>query len=168
MIPCLRTLQATKGRSLLGLSRATSLTSSRALVSAQSFHTSGPKNNLSDLTASATGLLQKYKDATDHGKYHLINVGLAAATPVAFALSPTVLAVPIDLAFGVAIPFHMQVGLTGVIQDYVPRSLQQYSIWALYAASGLTAYGLLKVNLCGPGITESVKTLWRAPAKEDQ
>jgi hypothetical protein len=27
----------------------------------------------------------------------------------------------------------------------------------------LTGIGLLKVNLCGAGITESVKSLWRRP-----
>jgi hypothetical protein len=37
----------------------------------------------------------------------------------------------------------------------------------LYLLGLMTLIGLLKVNLCGPGIGESVKSLWKKPpAKE--
>ena len=44
-----------------------------------------------------------------------------ALTPVAFALSPSVLNMPVDVALGLAIPLHAHIGMGYVITDYVPK-----------------------------------------------
>lgn len=57
----------------------------------------------------------------------------------------------------------MHIGMVGIVEDYVPRASQHLVRFVLAIASVLTAIGLLKINLCGSGITESVKCIWREP-----
>jgi len=97
--------------------------------------------------------------------FHWTNISAAVLVPVAFILSPSFLNWPVDITLGVILPIHSHIGLETVILDYVPRSLQSLSIVGLWIVTGLTLLGLLKINLCGSGITESVKSLWRAPQK---
>jgi succinate dehydrogenase (ubiquinone) membrane anchor subunit len=101
--------------------------------------------------------------------FHATGTTLAVAVPVAAVLSPHAAVLPVDIALGVAIPVHMHYGLSGVVEDYVPEGpARGGAMLGLYALSGLAIFGLLKVNLCGAGITESVKTLWREkPTTED-
>ena len=73
---------------------------------------------------------------------------------------------PVDLALGLIFPFHSHVALNYVITDYVPKSTRSMARAALLAASVIAAAGLLKLNLQGPGLTESIKSLWRAPKEE--
>ena len=40
------------------------------------------------------------------------------------------------------------------------------SRWGLLAASGITFLGLMKLNVSGPGITSTVKSLWHKPEKQ--
>ena len=82
-------------------------------------------------------------------------------------LSPTILNLPVDLAMGLIIPVHMNIGLSGVIEDYVPKAQRSAAFTALLAVTGVTALGLLKINLCGAGIAESLKSLWRTPPKAE-
>lgn len=91
------------------------------------------------------------------------NKGLAVLFPVGLILSPSFLCWPVDIAIGVVIPYHMHAGVTGVIEDYVPRNQQPLAKGGLLVISLITALGLLKINLCGQGITESIKALWREP-----
>eukprot|EP00954_Amorphochlora_amoebiformis_P021570 1347376-Amorphochlora_amoeboformis.AAC.1 len=99
--------------------------------------------------------------------HHRANLALAVATPIAFALSPSIINYPVDLALGVLIPVHSHICLNLVAADYVPpgtsRSLAKIGIWIV---TFVTAFGIMKVNLCGPGVTESIKCLWRKPKKE--
>lgn len=44
------------------------------------------------------------------------------------------------------------------------RALWRY---AMLGVTGVTILGLLKLNLTGPGITETYKSLWREPPKEE-
>jgi succinate dehydrogenase (ubiquinone) membrane anchor subunit len=37
----------------------------------------------------------------------------------------------------------------------------------MLGVTGVTILGLLKLNLTGPGITETYKSLWREPPKEE-
>jgi len=98
--------------------------------------------------------------------YHYSHVLLAGLIPVAFVLSPSFLNYPVDLALGLAIPVHMHLGMVQVIEDYVPQPVQNLSILGMLVLSLLTGLGLLKINLCGFGITESFKSLWRAPPEQ--
>lgn len=94
--------------------------------------------------------------------HHKTNIALAVVTPIAFVLSPSIANYPLDLSMGILIPVHSHITLNMVAEDYVPegtaRSAAKLGILAL---SLVTAFGLIKVNMCGPGITESVKSLWR-------
>ncbi len=100
--------------------------------------------------------------------HHRANLALAVATPLAFVLSPSPLSYPVDLALGLLIPVHSHISLNMVAQDYVPPGTARSGSSLLIAAlTILTLLGLAKVNMCGPGITESVKSLWREPVEED-
>ncbi|CAL5227432.1 g10395 [Coccomyxa viridis] len=87
---------------------------------------------------------------------------LAGAVPLA-ALSPkdTTFGKAVDLALGVAIPVHSHIAINSVLSDYVPKSVLGVTRWGALATTGIALAGLLKLNLQGPGITETVKQLWR-------
>lgn len=70
---------------------------------------------------------------------------------------------PIDLALGVLIPVHAHVGLNFVVADYVPKATRGLARGLVLALTIVTAAGLLKLNVQGPGLTESIKSLWRKP-----
>jgi succinate dehydrogenase (ubiquinone) membrane anchor subunit len=73
---------------------------------------------------------------------------------------------PVDLALGILFPFHSHVALNYVITDYVPKAGRSAARAALLAATVIAAAGLLKLNVEGPGLTETIKSLWRAPKAE--
>ena len=83
-------------------------------------------------------------------------------TPVAFALAPSKLCFPIDLALGVALPLHMHIGMNYVITDYSKKILginRGPAQMGMAAITGITILGLGNLNLRGPGITDTVKSL---------
>jgi len=95
--------------------------------------------------------------------FHWTSKSLAVGVPVALILSPSFLNFPVDLALGLIVPIHGHIGLVGIVQDYIPRPNQNLAILGLYLVTGISILGLLKINLCGPGLTESLKSLWRKP-----
>eukprot|EP00466_Bigelowiella_natans_P006989 jgi/Bigna1/35639/e_gw1.10.205.1 len=99
--------------------------------------------------------------------HHKANIGLAVLTPAAFLLSPSILNYPVDLAMGVMIPVHSHVCLNLVAEDYVPRGTARSTVkLGIALVTLVTAFGIMKINMCGPGITESIKSLWRKPKTE--
>ncbi|KAI9921145.1 hypothetical protein PsorP6_001268 [Peronosclerospora sorghi] len=92
---------------------------------------------------------------------HLTSVSLMAAVPLAFVLSPSPLAIPVDLAVGVILPVHAHIGMNNVISDYVPKNARTLARLGWLGATTIMFLGLLRVNLKGPGITEVIKTVWR-------
>lgn len=56
-------------------------------------------------------------------------------------------------------PFQNTIHTTHKQPPQASRPLARY---ALLGVTGLTLLGLLKLNLFGPGVTESYKSLWRA------
>ena len=173
--------------------------------------------------------------APDHNTWathinHRMFMPIVYMCPVALVLSPSMLAMPLDLAMGVLIPVramhtarslrpceaagatvsprrerarllllqvHAHCNANMIISDYahwitkakwfdtalrmalVPvtgtltRARPQYASFRFCVHSlvvrapcpGLTFLGLLNLNLRGPGLTESVKALWRKPAE---
>ena len=97
--------------------------------------------------------------------HHKVSLALLGLTPVAFALSPSAMNMPIDLALGVALPLHGHIGMNLVFTDYMKKVLGKGAVGpsrvVLAAITGTTIVGLLKLNLSGPGITETVKCFWR-------
>ena len=102
--------------------------------------------------------------------HHKINLALLGLTPAALALSPSMLNMPVDIALGLALPIHGHIGMNLVITDYAKKVFGAGAItpcrMLLTAFTGVTLIGLAKLNLAGPGITETVKCFWRPKAKE--
>jgi len=108
-------------------------------------------------------MIDSIAQASEAELYHWSSIAVAASIPPALLLSPWFLAVPFDLALGIAIPLHSHIGVTQIIEDYVPRENQGLAKSALLVVTFITTIGLLKINLCGKGIAESFKSLWRRP-----
>mmetsp|Transcript_33484 Transcript_33484/g.56172 ORF Transcript_33484/g.56172 Transcript_33484/m.56172 type:complete len:147 (-) Transcript_33484:387-827(-) len=100
--------------------------------------------------------------------YHTSGLVLVGLTPLAFILSPSVINMPIDLALGFIFPFHSHIALNYVISDYVPKASRPIARAALLAATVVGAAGILKLNATGPGLTESIKSLWRKPKAKQE
>jgi len=122
-----------------------------------------PSVDSAGLVRMSNEAIEKLQSASTHQLFQWTSYGLLGLAPVAIVLSPHLIAFPVDFALGLAIPAHMHIGLVGVIEDYVPRKSQGIARLVLAVIAVLTGIGLLKVNLCGAGITESVKSLWRRP-----
>lgn len=70
---------------------------------------------------------------------------------------------PIDYLLATIIPFHSHVGISHVIADYVPKAMRNTARVGLFGASFILFSGLMKLNVSGPGVTETIKALWRRP-----
>lgn len=169
-----QTVNALRSVSIVRRSPMQPLMSSSSLICySRSFHSSSPNlSSSSSLNADAAkaraadwtqNAVHSVQNASQEQLKHWSNIGLAAGIPLALILSPSKLAIPFDLALGFALPLHMHFGLAAVIDDYVPRSYRSYAHIALLIFSAGVTIGALKINLCGPGIAESVKALWRSP-----
>jgi len=90
--------------------------------------------------------------------YHLSSIGLVTLIPVALLLSPSAWNFPVDIALGFLLPFHGHLGMQLVLSDYVYG--KRWAHILLWLVTVLAALGLLRLNLSGPGISESVKLLW--------
>lgn len=95
--------------------------------------------------------------------YHWSNLGLAVLFPTALFLSPSSLNWPVDLALGLLIPMHTHIGMNAVISDYVPPSIRSGVRTGWLGVSVLMFAGLLRLNLTGDGVTETMKSVWRRP-----
>jgi succinate dehydrogenase (ubiquinone) membrane anchor subunit len=102
--------------------------------------------------------------------YHGSSLALIGLFPVALVLSPSSMNFPIDLALGFAFPLHGHIGFNYIITDYVPKLFGKAARGParviMLGITGLTTAGLLRLNLFGPGVTETLKTLWRKPKKD--
>ncbi|GMI54389.1 hypothetical protein TeGR_g10095 [Tetraparma gracilis] len=92
-----------------------------------------------------------------------------ALAPVCFAVSPSAVSMPLDVALGLALPLHAHIGMNYVITDYVPKISKGLTgparvLQLLFTA--VTVAGLLNLNVRGEGMTETVKKLWRGKEKK--
>ena len=88
--------------------------------------------------------------------------------PVALVLSPSVINIPVDVALGLVFPIHAHIGMNYVISDYVPKGLRPAARTGWLAVTAITILGLLKLNLFGDGMTESVKSMFRDVSPEER
>jgi len=123
------------------------------------FH-SGKKASSAGITG---GVVEADSSIKLNKYYHMSGLALAVGTPVAFALSPSIVNMPVDVVLGLIFPFHSHVALNYIISDYVPKGSRSMARMALLAVTVVTTVGLLKLNIQGPGLTESIKSLWRKP-----
>ncbi|KAJ0402661.1 hypothetical protein ATCC90586_006175 [Pythium insidiosum] len=112
------------------------------------------------------GVLEADNATYSHKVYHLSSLALLGLVPAAFVLSPSVLSVPVDLALGVVIPVHAHIGMNNVISDYVPKSQRTLARLAWLGVTGVMFLGILRNNIEGPGLTETLKTFWREDPKK--
>merc|ERR1719465_5665 len=112
--------------------------------------TTTPSRHVSQLLAADEGYI-----ATK--VYHWSTLATLGLTPVALALSPSALNMPID----------SHIGMNYVISDYVPKFIGKAARGparvVMFGITIITTAGLMRLNLFGPGITETLKTLWRKP-----
>ena len=94
---------------------------------------------------------------------HKSAMGLAVAFPAALLTSSPAVSIPVDVGLAMLIPAHMHYGLVGVIEDYVPRGMQDTASMASMAAAVITAAGLINLTINGDGVTGSIKRLWTRP-----
>ena len=75
---------------------------------------------------------------------------------------------PVDLALGILFPVHAHIGMNLVITDYAKKLFGKGAVQpcrvGMLVLTGTTGLGLLKLNLSGPGLTETIKSLWRPKA----
>ena len=67
-----------------------------------------------------------------------------------------------DIAMAIAIPWHSHVSLNSVVSDYVPKAARPVLRVGLLGLTGAAALGMMQWALEGPGLTSTVKKLWRA------
>ncbi|CAM9213955.1 unnamed protein product [Hapterophycus canaliculatus] len=146
----------------ISLRRSSALLRPLAAAQARRLHSSVPKSSAS---GSASML------NADDGKlgtklYHAVNMVVLAGVPAAIATSPSALTMPLDIVLGLAMPLHAHIGVNYVISDYVPKASRGVARGAMLAASVMAALGLLKLNLTGAGLTETLKAIWKEPELE--
>ena len=97
--------------------------------------------------------------------YHRVNLALLGATPVALATSNSFLSFPVDMGLAIMFPLHGHIGMNYVITDYVPKLFSKAAVGparaVMVGVTGFTMLGLTKLNVEGPGITGTLKALWR-------
>mmetsp|Transcript_9036 Transcript_9036/g.13582 ORF Transcript_9036/g.13582 Transcript_9036/m.13582 type:complete len:141 (+) Transcript_9036:83-505(+) len=98
--------------------------------------------------------------------FHTTNLLLVGMFPVAVVSSPSTMSYVLDLLMGVLIPIHAHVGVNIVISDYVPKAARSVCRYGMVGATVITIAGLTKLNVFGPGMTETIKYLWRTPKKQ--
>jgi succinate dehydrogenase (ubiquinone) membrane anchor subunit len=99
--------------------------------------------------------------------YENSHIALAGLTPAAFLTSEgTLPRKAVDVGLGIAIPLHSHIALNAVISDYVPNSVRGLTRWGTLGLTGVAIVGLLKLNLAGPGLSATVKELWKADSKK--
>lgn len=94
--------------------------------------------------------------------FHKSSIAMAALAPIAFII-PSQFVMPVDIVLGLLFPLHSHVALNYVVADYVPKASRSLARGLVLVASIFAAAGLLKLNVQGPGMTETVKSLWRKP-----
>merc|ERR1712224_72599 len=100
--------------------------------------------------------------------YHKVNIAILGLTPVCLAMGGGPLQLPFDLLLGLALPIHGHVGMNLVGTDYVKKFVGKGAIMpfrmGMAGATGLTMVGLLKLNLAGQDITQTIVDFWRPKA----
>ena len=86
---------------------------------------------------------------------------------MALMFAPASANTPIDYMLAIVVPFHSHVGLSHVITDYVPKAMRTMARSGLIGVSVIMFGGLMKLNVSGPGVTETVKALWRTPKNKE-
>merc|ERR1712000_225135 len=94
------------------------------------------------------------------------SVALVGLIPAALLLEPSALVYPLDLALGLVLPLHMQLGMQEVIRDYAPKSQKRMLQYILMGVSVATALGLTKLNFNGEGVAAGAKRLWKKTKKD--
>lgn len=98
--------------------------------------------------------------------FHKSALVLTALAPAALMFAPHSANAPIDYLLAIVIPFHSHVGLNHVVADYVPKAMRTMARSGVMGCSFLLFAGLMKLNISGIGLTETVKALWREPKEK--
>lgn len=91
------------------------------------------------------------------------SIALAGLIPIQLMVPNTIG----DLAMSGALITHMAVSNQMVIDDYVPAHIRDAVSYAVYAITGVAGLGLIKLSVSEPGLTATVKQLWKKPLSKE-
>jgi succinate dehydrogenase (ubiquinone) membrane anchor subunit len=107
--------------------------------------------------------------------YHNSSLALAGLVPLAvFQQQGDLFGRAVDVGLNVALPVHSHIAMNYVVTDYVPKGIRGAARWGVLGSSLVIAAGMLKLNVAGPGVTATVKALWKggeagfAPKKREE
>ena len=94
--------------------------------------------------------------------YHNSSLALAGLVPLAvFQQQGDLFGRIVDAGLTVALPIHSHIAMNYVVTDYIPKSVRGAARWGVLGSSVVIAAGMLKLNVAGPGVTATVKALWK-------
>lgn len=94
--------------------------------------------------------------------YHNSSLALAGLVPLAvFQQQGDLFGRVVDAGLNVALPVHSHIAMNYVVTDYVPKSIRGAARWGVLGSSAVIAAGMLRLNVAGPGVTATVKALWK-------
>lgn len=93
--------------------------------------------------------------------YEKSHIALAGLVPAgALTSKDGIIRKAADIGLAVAVPLHSHIALGYVLADYVPKGIAGLARVGVLGVSVMTFAGLMKLNLTGPGVTQTVKDLW--------
>lgn len=93
--------------------------------------------------------------------YEKSHILLAGLVPTGLILEQdSKLRLAADVGLATVLPLHSHVSLNYVLADYVPKHLQGAARWGVLGLTAVTFAGLMKLNVTGRGVTQTVKDLW--------
>lgn len=94
--------------------------------------------------------------------YHNSSLALAGLVPLAvFQQQGDAFGRVVDAGLNVAVPIHSHIAMNYVVTDYIPKSIRGAARWGVLGSTAVIAAGMLKLNVAGPGVTATVKALWK-------
>jgi succinate dehydrogenase hydrophobic anchor subunit len=97
----------------------------------------------------------------------LQNLSLVVLVPTAFFFPVPAVQALANYGLAVVIPVHAQIGVSHVINDYVPRNLQGLAQKALLFLTIISTLGLIRLAHDGVGFSGAIKRLWSPNDDED-
>mmetsp|Transcript_44126 Transcript_44126/g.140459 ORF Transcript_44126/g.140459 Transcript_44126/m.140459 type:complete len:124 (-) Transcript_44126:71-442(-) len=115
-----------------------------------------PNVNLNNMHPFLNQALNADTAANSKKIYHMSSYALAGLAPVA-ALRPNL---PTDLLLNAVIPVHSHIAMNYIIADYVPKAMMGPARMGMLGVTGITALGMLKLNIFNGGVSYQIKKLW--------
>jgi hypothetical protein len=119
--------------------------------------------------AASFGMLAADEGGISLKVYHATNIAAAVFVPIALLSdSGSGMQNACNWALTGLIPLHGHIGTNWIVSDYVPESSKGTVRKFTLVASLLTFLGLVRVNVKGDGVIDTVKHLFAPPAVKEE